>query len=65
MRLLHDNPRQTDILGFAPIADTLYSVILDTPAPFTIGLFGGWGSGKTTLMHMVRKRLADAGGKTV
>jgi predicted KAP-like P-loop ATPase len=27
---------------------------------FTIGIFGGWGTGKTTLMEMIQKRLQEA-----
>ena len=41
-------------------------MISDTPrAPFTIGVFGEWGFGKTTLMQMVRDRLKQDGVKTV
>jgi predicted KAP-like P-loop ATPase len=57
MQLLHDNPRVKDALGFEPMAKILVDVIRDTPAPFTIGVFGEWGSGKTTLMRMVRRRI--------
>lgn len=42
---------------FRPHADTIARAILDSTTPLTIGLFGPWGSGKTTLMRMVERRL--------
>lgn len=57
--LLSDAPRAEDRLGFAPMADILTVVIRRTAPPFTIGVFGEWGSGKTTLMTLVRQRLDE------
>ena len=66
MDLLDDNPGGEDLLGFGRMADILYRVIRDIPKPpFTIGVFGEWGCGKTTLMEMVRDRLEQDGAKTV
>ena len=66
MDLLDDNPGGEDLLGFGRVADILYRVIRDIPKPpFTIGVFGEWGCGKTTLMEMVRDRLGQDGAKTV
>jgi hypothetical protein len=60
MRLLSDNPTTDDLLGFQVLADFAAGVIVDRPdLPFTIGVFGEWGSGKTTLMKMVERRLED------
>jgi hypothetical protein len=63
--LIADNPETTDRLGFAPMAQILVNVIRATSPPFTIGVFGAWGSGKTTLMNLVRKGLEDQGTKSV
>jgi KAP family P-loop domain len=42
--------------------EILYGVIKDPPRlPFTLGIFGEWGSGKTTLMEMIRRRLENDG----
>jgi hypothetical protein len=63
--LLSDNPQTTDRLGFKPMADILVEVIRQTEPPFTIGVFGEWGSGKTTLMTLVQRELEQSGAKTV
>lgn len=66
MKLLHDTHQvENDMLGFNAIADALFTAIRDTDPPFTIGIFGEWGCGKTTLMRMIKKRLKDEKNKTV
>ena len=54
-----DLPAEDDFLGFAPYAQTLFDIISDesTLTPLTVGIFGSWGSGKTSLMQMIKKRL--------
>ncbi len=66
--ILDDRPTENDALDFSPYRDTLLDIIADprTRTPLTIGIYGGWGSGKTSLMRMVRSRLKDVpdeGGK--
>lgn len=65
MKLFSDNPKNNDELGFTSMAEILDEVIRDTQPPFTIGVFGEWGSGKTTLMNMVRQCLHARNVKTV
>jgi hypothetical protein len=57
-----DAPDIEDKLGFAPYAKTISQIILDdnVETPLTIGIFGGWGSGKTTLMRMVEHQILEA-----
>jgi len=57
--ILHDRPTDKDALDFAPYRDTLVDIIADpaTMTPLTVGIFGGWGSGKTSLMQMVESEL--------
>ena len=66
MKLLSDNPATQDTLGFGQMGTVLQTVIRETPArPFTIGIFGEWGSGKSTLMKMIQTSLDGEGVKTV
>jgi energy-coupling factor transporter ATP-binding protein EcfA2 len=65
MKLLSDNPASDDTLGLGNTADLLSQVVLTADPPFTLGLFGEWGSGKTTLMRMVEGRIRASNRKTV
>jgi len=51
--------RQSDGLGFNTYARVLAQSALDTSGPFTIGVFGEWGTGKTSLMRLIVSHLAD------
>jgi formylglycine-generating enzyme required for sulfatase activity len=57
--ILDDLPADQDALDFTPYVNALVTIIKSpgTRTPLTIGVFGGWGSGKTSLMRMVRKGL--------
>ncbi|HDQ71623.1 MAG TPA: hypothetical protein ENN19_05935 [Chloroflexi bacterium] len=48
-----------DRLNFLHYADVLTEVVLTADTPITIGIFGPWGSGKTSLMRLVAERLLD------
>jgi hypothetical protein len=55
-----DHPTIHDELGFAPTTEALLSIINGLAledTPLTIGIFGPWGSGKTSQMHMILDRL--------
>ncbi len=43
--------------GHEEISSTLCKVISKCPTPFTIGLFGRWGSGKSTIANSIREKL--------
>lgn len=49
--------RRSDGLGFESYARVLAQAALDTPGPFTIGIFGEWGTGKTSLMRLIQSGL--------
>ncbi|MBN1177954.1 MAG: AAA family ATPase [Anaerolineae bacterium] len=50
-----------DKLNFGPYAQTLLDIILKTEStPLTIGIFGNWGTGKTSLMKMIEQGLTRA-----
>jgi len=52
--ILDDLPTGRDALDFGPYVDALADILLDpaTHTPLTMGVFGPWGSGKTSLMTM-------------
>jgi predicted KAP-like P-loop ATPase len=55
--ILDDRPAREDTLGFQPYVDALADILLDpaTHTPLVVGVYGPWGSGKTSL------RLYEAG----
>lgn len=57
--ILDDLPADRDALDFGPYIATLADIVASptTRTPLTIGVFGTWGSGKTSLLRMVRARL--------
>ena len=53
-----DNETIDDLIGFRVHAELLREVVCDDSLlPVTIGVFGDWGSGKTSIMKMLEKEL--------
>ena len=46
-----DEGEELEHLGMESTARVLSGIVNGTPGPFTVGLFGDWGSGKTTVLH--------------
>jgi len=58
--ILKDEPltnKEADRFGYSDIADKLINIIENVKPPFTIGLYGEWGSGKTSICKLVEKNL--------
>lgn len=54
-----DNETSDDLIGFQVHADLIRNVVSDDRMlPVTIGLFGDWGGGKTSIMKMLQRDLA-------
>ncbi len=47
----------SDSLKFKNLSDALINVILDSETPISIGIYGEWGSGKTSLMRITQMKL--------
>ena len=61
----HDRYCQEDRLGFDQYIDVLADMIRaeNFQTPFCFGLYGKRGSGKTSFMHLLEKKLQQNGGK--
>lgn len=55
--LLEGSQTRTDGLGFEIYSNILGDAAAQTQGPFTIGVFGEWGTGKTSLLRLIERRL--------
>ncbi len=55
--LAEDGKFKGDALGIGQYADALSVFITECDTPITIAISGPWGSGKTSVMNMVRRKL--------
>ncbi len=59
-KLFDDQPAKVDKLAFDRYVNAIYNNALnsnDIKAPFVVGLYGPWGSGKSTLIKMLKNRI--------
>ena len=59
LKIITDEPTLEDALDFRNYSHRLAEIITNSTPRFTIGVFGGWGTGKTSLMSMTRQILDD------
>ena len=60
LRLWPDNPTALDLLGFEDIAaPVLEAIARERLDPVAVGVFGDWGSGKTTVLEILNEQLKD------
>ena len=53
-----DNETDQDLLGFSIHAQLLRSIITDSRMlPVTVGLFGDWGGGKSSILKILQREL--------
>lgn len=61
--LLGDTPvlesARIDLLQFESYAKVLAGAAMESPDPITIGVFGHWGCGKTSLLRLMKKEVED------
>lgn len=59
-----DSETEIDFLDYDYLIQTVQSIIMnDDLLPASIGVYGDWGSGKSSLMYMCKDRLAKVDGK--
>lgn len=64
--LWSDNPSAVDLLGFADIAaPALEALGRERLDPVTVGVIGWWGSGKSTILGLIERRLREQEGVLV
>lgn len=59
-RILLDSPTSAPALGFDEIGGAFARIISQSEPRFAVGIFGGWGSGKTTLMKTIKAKLSQS-----
>jgi hypothetical protein len=56
-----DNPTALDLLGFADIAEPVLDAVgRERLDPVAVGIFGDWGSGKTTILELIVEELRES-----
>ena len=70
VRLITDDPLDVDAsaqdsLGFSDYADALAQAVLGAGGPVTVGVFGDWGTGKTSLLKLMQGCLEDSESKPI
>lgn len=58
-KILVDEFSSEPINNYEKLSDTLVTIIKNSQPHFTIGIYGEWGTGKTTMMRLVEKKLSD------
>lgn len=61
LRLLLDIPEPEALFHFDDYAKVIATAIVNSEPRFTIGIFGHWGKGKTTLLSKVEEELNRQG----
>jgi hypothetical protein len=64
IKIITDEPTLDDALDFNNYSQKLANIITNSTPRFSIGIFGGWGTGKTSLMKMT-KQILDENDKIV
>ena len=61
-----DNASNIDMLFYSPYADTIVNFTKNTSlTPLTIGLYGSWGAGKSSLLQLIEQRIEASGDRIV
>ncbi len=56
---------ENDRLKHPSIAEAIKTIVVNCPLPFTIGLFGKWGTGKSSIANFLKSKLVECREKIV
>ena len=56
---LSDHWTTDDLLNFDIFKPALMEILESADTPLTVGVFGAWGSGKTSLLRMLEKSIKE------
>jgi hypothetical protein len=59
MKIVTDEPSLDGVLDFNKYSQRLADIIVNSTPRFCVGIFGEWGTGKTTLMKMIERNLQN------
>ena len=67
MLILSDDFAEKDLIGHQDYCDGLVEMIRDVESSgsFTIGIYGQWGSGKTSMLRQIKKSLDETSSEVV
>jgi predicted KAP-like P-loop ATPase len=57
VKILTEDIEINPILNFKDYADTIVNMIKGSTPKFSVGIYGEWGTGKTTLMRIIEEKL--------
>jgi hypothetical protein len=57
IQIITDDSAEEDALDFKSYSENLANIIREAKPKFAVGIFGKWGTGKTTLMNMIKTEL--------
>ena len=59
-----DSESEQDFLNFTEVAEQIATLAMNHALlPISIGVFGGWGTGKSTVLRLVDNEIRKAGEK--
>lgn len=59
IKVITDEPTLDDALDFNSYSENLANIIINSDPRFAIGIFGPWGTGKTSLMRMIENKIRE------
>ena len=56
-KAINDTVKSDDALDFQSYADAFYDLIENSTPPLTIGIYGEWGTGKSFILNLIKKKI--------